>query len=153
MTFVKGKQPFMLPRITHQTPKLTCSAEKAVNDRLAHLPELYLLALAQFAIAADTEVVCVPFNSLFAIRYAQILFISDALFFSRPSSPLALPPFSLCLCPQRFSPHISWFIRSRLRSHSAPSYSIRPPLQRHSRQAGAHIASFVGARTGQGCQA
>jgi hypothetical protein len=33
------------------------SAENAVNDRLAHSPELYLLALAQFAIAADTEVV------------------------------------------------------------------------------------------------
>lgn len=32
------------------------SAEKAVNDRLAHSPELYLLALAQFAIAADQEV-------------------------------------------------------------------------------------------------
>ncbi|KAJ3522966.1 hypothetical protein NMY22_g11657 [Coprinellus aureogranulatus] len=33
------------------------SAEKAVNDRLARTPELYLLALAQFAISADTEVV------------------------------------------------------------------------------------------------
>ncbi|KAG5641749.1 hypothetical protein DXG03_004294 [Asterophora parasitica] len=33
------------------------SAEKAVNDRLAQTPELYLLALAQFAIAADTDVV------------------------------------------------------------------------------------------------
>lgn len=33
------------------------SAEKAVNERLAHTPELYLLALAQFAIAAETEVV------------------------------------------------------------------------------------------------
>lgn len=33
------------------------SAEKAVNERLAHTPELYLLALAQFAIAADTEAV------------------------------------------------------------------------------------------------
>ncbi|KAF8735083.1 hypothetical protein AX14_002755 [Amanita brunnescens Koide BX004] len=32
------------------------NAENAVNDRLAHSPELYLLALAQFAIAADTEV-------------------------------------------------------------------------------------------------
>lgn len=32
------------------------SAEKAVNDRLAQTPDLYLLALAQFAIAADTEV-------------------------------------------------------------------------------------------------
>ncbi|KAF6749024.1 hypothetical protein DFP72DRAFT_790888, partial [Ephemerocybe angulata] len=33
------------------------SAEKAVNGRLVRMPELYLLALAQFAIAADTEVV------------------------------------------------------------------------------------------------
>ena len=33
------------------------SAEKAVNERLATTPELYLLALAQFAITADTEVV------------------------------------------------------------------------------------------------
>ncbi|KAG6860543.1 hypothetical protein C0995_010005 [Termitomyces sp. Mi166 len=32
------------------------SAEKAVNERLAQTPELYLLALAQFAIAADTDV-------------------------------------------------------------------------------------------------
>jgi hypothetical protein len=35
------------------------SAEKAVNKHLAHTPELYLLALAQFAIAADTEVVSI----------------------------------------------------------------------------------------------
>ncbi|KAI5991786.1 armadillo-type protein [Pisolithus marmoratus] len=32
------------------------NAEKVVNDRLAQTPDLYLLALAQFAIAADTEV-------------------------------------------------------------------------------------------------
>lgn len=37
------------------------SAEKAVNERLAHTPELYLLALAQFAISADTEVVSLEF--------------------------------------------------------------------------------------------
>jgi hypothetical protein len=36
---------------------LAFSAEKAVNDRLAQTPELYLLALAQFAASADTEVV------------------------------------------------------------------------------------------------
>ncbi|EGO00640.1 hypothetical protein SERLA73DRAFT_166917 [Serpula lacrymans var. lacrymans S7.3] len=36
--------------------KIRASAEKAVNDRLSQTPELYLLALAQFAIAADTEV-------------------------------------------------------------------------------------------------
>ena len=33
------------------------SAEKTVNERLAHTPELYLLALSQFSIVADTEVV------------------------------------------------------------------------------------------------
>lgn len=36
--------------------EIRSSAEKAVNERLAHTPELYLLALAQFAIAAETEV-------------------------------------------------------------------------------------------------
>lgn len=39
---------------------LTCyssSAEKAVNERLGQTPELYILALAQFAISADTDVV------------------------------------------------------------------------------------------------
>ncbi|KAF9554626.1 ARM repeat-containing protein [Agrocybe pediades] len=36
--------------------EIRSSAEKAVNDRLAHTPELYLLALVQFAITADTDV-------------------------------------------------------------------------------------------------
>ena len=38
------------------------SAENAVNERLAQTPELYLLALAQFATAADTEVVSMPIS-------------------------------------------------------------------------------------------
>ena len=33
-------------------------AEKAVNEALENKPEPYLLALAQFATSADTEVVC-----------------------------------------------------------------------------------------------
>ncbi|KIK93959.1 hypothetical protein PAXRUDRAFT_33792 [Paxillus rubicundulus Ve08.2h10] len=36
--------------------KIRSNAEKAVNDRLAQTPDLYLLALVQFAIKADTEV-------------------------------------------------------------------------------------------------
>ena len=36
------------------------SAENAVNERPVQTPELYLLALAQFATAADTEVVSMP---------------------------------------------------------------------------------------------
>uniref|UniRef100_A0A8H7Y6G7 TOG domain-containing protein n=1 Tax=Psilocybe cubensis TaxID=181762 RepID=A0A8H7Y6G7_PSICU len=35
---------------------IRASAEIAVNERLTHTPDLYLLALAQFAITADTEV-------------------------------------------------------------------------------------------------
>ncbi|KAK0475517.1 armadillo-type protein [Armillaria novae-zelandiae] len=36
--------------------EIRSNAEQTVNDRLAHTPELYLLALAQFSIVADTEV-------------------------------------------------------------------------------------------------
>ncbi|KAG5635297.1 hypothetical protein H0H81_011779 [Sphagnurus paluster] len=36
--------------------EIRSNAEKAVNDRLAQTPELYLLALTQFAIAAETDV-------------------------------------------------------------------------------------------------
>ncbi|KDQ51416.1 hypothetical protein JAAARDRAFT_185002 [Jaapia argillacea MUCL 33604] len=36
--------------------QIRTSAENAVNERLARAPELYLLALAQFALSADTEV-------------------------------------------------------------------------------------------------
>ncbi|KAJ3506180.1 hypothetical protein NLJ89_g7010 [Agrocybe chaxingu] len=36
--------------------EIRSNAEKAVNERLATTPELYLLALAQFAISADTDV-------------------------------------------------------------------------------------------------
>lgn len=43
-------------RLTASGLTRSLSAEKAVNDRLAQTPDLYLLALAQFAIAADTEV-------------------------------------------------------------------------------------------------
>ncbi|OJT11202.1 hypothetical protein TRAPUB_12280, partial [Trametes pubescens] len=34
-------------------------AEKAVNDRLEQTPELYLLAITQFATSADTELVTI----------------------------------------------------------------------------------------------
>lgn len=39
------------------------SAEKAVNERLAQTPEVYVLALTQFATRADTEVVSLIFIS------------------------------------------------------------------------------------------
>lgn len=45
---------------THSPFILFTSAEKAVNERLARNPEIYLLALAQFATSADTEVVSSP---------------------------------------------------------------------------------------------
>ncbi|KAF6745061.1 hypothetical protein DFP72DRAFT_1077817 [Ephemerocybe angulata] len=48
-----------------------------VNDRLARTPELYLLALAQFAIAADTEV----------IRSFSLVLLRRLLFRPAPSQP------------------------------------------------------------------
>lgn len=51
------------------------SAEKAVNERLTHTPELYLLALAQFAITADTEVV----NKSFVYCGVLLMALVDAI--------------------------------------------------------------------------
>ncbi|KAM6503013.1 Armadillo-type fold [Amanita muscaria] len=51
------------------------SAENAVNDRLARSPEMYLLALAQFAIAADTEV----------LRSFSLVLLRRLLFRASPS--------------------------------------------------------------------
>ncbi|KAF8637449.1 hypothetical protein AX17_002814 [Amanita inopinata Kibby_2008] len=55
--------------------EIRSNAEKAVNERLAHSPELYLLALAQFAITADTEV----------MRSFSLVLLRRLLF--RPSQP------------------------------------------------------------------
>ena len=41
-------------------PRLFFSAEQAVDERLARTPELYLLAIAQFATSADTGLVSRP---------------------------------------------------------------------------------------------
>jgi hypothetical protein len=120
------------------------SAERAVNDRLAHSPELYLLALAQFAIAADKEVVKKDLFPVDSINYPMLNNSSDALLFSRPSSSLAFPSFSLflpCIRPESFFP----YIRPRLGSRWSPSYSIRSSLRCHSRQIRTHIASLIGA--------
>ncbi|OBZ65152.1 Importin subunit beta-3 [Grifola frondosa] len=53
---------------------IRASAEKAVNDRLAQTPELYLLALAQFATSADTEVM----RSFSLVLLRRLLFRSSA---------------------------------------------------------------------------
>ncbi|KAF6749808.1 armadillo-type protein [Ephemerocybe angulata] len=57
--------------------EIRANAEKAVNDRLARTPELYLLALAQFAIAADTEV----------MRSFSLVLLRRLLFRPAPSQP------------------------------------------------------------------
>ncbi|KAF6749805.1 hypothetical protein DFP72DRAFT_1013660 [Ephemerocybe angulata] len=63
--------------------EIRANAEKAVSDRLARTPELYLLALAQFAIAADTEVVR---------RHQLLLFSSaDCSFAPHPRSHTTTP--------------------------------------------------------------
>jgi len=57
MKFGQGTVPSPTPEPYVCFLNVEISAEKAVNERLAHTPELYLLALSQFAITADTEVV------------------------------------------------------------------------------------------------
>jgi hypothetical protein len=49
---------FTIPSLSH-LPYIVPSAEAVVDERLAHRPDVYLLALTQFATRADTvEVVC-----------------------------------------------------------------------------------------------
>ena len=70
------------------------SAEKAVNDRLVQTPDLYLLALAQFAIAADTEVASSQSVDMIAADQATYYSASSAdeilLLGAPPTSPLSL---------------------------------------------------------------
>ena len=54
------------------------SAEAAVNERLSQTPEVYLLALTQFATSADAEVVS---RSLICEQVNQIDHCQDALVF------------------------------------------------------------------------
>ncbi|KAF8637684.1 hypothetical protein AX16_010759 [Volvariella volvacea WC 439] len=56
--------------------EIRSNAEKAVNERLEHTPELYLLALSQFAISADTEL----------MRSFSLVLLRRLLFRSSPSS-------------------------------------------------------------------
>ena len=59
------------------------SAEQAVNERLAQRPEQYLLALAQFAIVAEQDV----------MRSFSLVLLRRLLFRVRPAS--GLPPYDL----------------------------------------------------------
>ncbi|KAG0701167.1 ARM repeat-containing protein [Suillus ampliporus] len=54
--------------------KIRSNAEQAVNDRLAQTPDLYLLALAQFSIAADTEVASSCMRSFSLVLLRRLLF-------------------------------------------------------------------------------
>lgn len=70
------------------------SAEAVVDERLAHRPDVYLLALTQFATRPDTvEVVCHPFLSM---PVSSILILSHrcapSLLSSFDASSSALPP-------------------------------------------------------------
>lgn len=62
-----------------------------MNERLARTPELYLLALAQFAISADTEVVRTPFDpsqsssNLSQMRSFSLVLLRRLLFRAAPN--------------------------------------------------------------------
>ncbi|KNZ79775.1 Importin subunit beta-3 [Termitomyces sp. J132] len=65
--------------------EIRSNAEKAVNDRLAQTPELYLLALAQFAIVADTDV----------MRSFSLVLLRRLLFRPAPTSQPTRPRSAL----------------------------------------------------------
>lgn len=52
---------------------IRANAERAVNERLATTPEMYILALAQFAIQADTEVVSFILILSFSCRFSNAM--------------------------------------------------------------------------------
>ncbi|KAH8088992.1 ARM repeat-containing protein [Cristinia sonorae] len=60
--------------------EIRSNAEKVVNERLAQTPELYLLALAQFASTADTDV----------MRSFSLVLLRRLLFRSGANQPLSL---------------------------------------------------------------
>ncbi|KAF8161678.1 armadillo-type protein [Crassisporium funariophilum] len=81
---------------------IRASAEKAVNERLAHTPELYLLALAQFAITADTEVM----RSFSLVLLRRLLFRPAPLTNPHnPTSPSSSSPTSPTHSSQHHHPH------------------------------------------------
>ncbi|KAG6856072.1 hypothetical protein H0H87_007683 [Tephrocybe sp. NHM501043] len=82
------------PEITHELTQILSnlvlgdnairsSAEQAVNERLAQTPELYILALAQFALGADTDVM----RSFSLVLLRRLLFRPS----THPSSSSSIP--------------------------------------------------------------
>lgn len=104
---------FLSSQFLHSLISLFYSAENAVNDRLARTPELYLLALTQFAISADTEVVSTQ-QTFFHLIFPISLSLSDAFVL-----PSLTPPSPLPSCPGPTTK--SW-------RTSSPTVSLRPPL-------------------------
>ncbi|TFK45223.1 ARM repeat-containing protein [Heliocybe sulcata] len=78
--------------------QIRSNAENAVNERLATSPELYMLALAQFAMSADKEVVRTPASAFLRIRlnipsqmrsFALVL-LRRLLFRTQPNTSMTL---------------------------------------------------------------
>ncbi|KAJ7031912.1 hypothetical protein C8F04DRAFT_1185376, partial [Mycena alexandri] len=67
--------------------EIRSNAETAVNERLAHTPELYLLALAQFAVSADTEVM----RSFSLVLLRRLLFRPSPTSTTQPNSASTSP--------------------------------------------------------------
>ncbi|RXW25102.1 hypothetical protein EST38_g773 [Candolleomyces aberdarensis] len=100
---------------------IRANAEKAVNDRLARTPELYLLALAQFAIAADTEVM----RSFSLVLLRRLLFRSAPLSV-QPPGPQRQPLPRLTLYDHLSAQTLTTLERLLLHSLShEPSQSVR----------------------------
>ena len=85
MRYARGE--YAAPHIDRELTRP--SAEQAVDERLAHTPDLYLLAIAQFATSADTELVSYLFP---AHIHVATLRTQDAFLLPRRPLPHFLPP-------------------------------------------------------------
>lgn len=92
---------------------IRANAEKAVNERLSRSPDVYLLALAQFAIAADTEL----------MRSFSLVLLRRLLFRPAPNYPRPLPTLYDHLPTQTLA------TLERLLLHSL-SHEISPAVRR-----------------------
>ena len=99
MRYARGEHT--APRIDRELTRP--NAEQAVDERLAHTPDLYLLAIAQFATSADTELVSYMFSARVHVVTPRT---QDALLLPRPPPPPALPtrhsPARVPLRPPQF---------------------------------------------------
>lgn len=112
------------------------SAERAVNEKLAETPEVYLLALVQLSRTEPNEVVSTKssrdwcsHNALMQMRSFSLVLLRRLLFRALPSSPSTLRSARITLYDHLSEPTRTSLERALLSAlANEPSQSVRPKL-------------------------